>query len=55
MLEKSERPPDHVAQAMLGGVLQDAFLRFASIHALGACLLLGLALLTNIGSLLAGS
>lgn len=47
MLDKADRPPDFIAQPVLSGVLQDAFLRFASIHALGACLLLSLALVAN--------
>ncbi len=44
MLEKAERPPEPVAQMMLSGVLQSAYLRFASLHAVGASILLGLAL-----------
>jgi hypothetical protein len=54
MLDKPERPPEHVAQAMLGGVLQSAFLRFASIHALAACIMLSLALVANIIGHIAG-
>jgi hypothetical protein len=48
MLDKAERPPEFIAQPMLGGILQNAFLRFASIHAAGAALLLALALLANL-------
>ena len=54
MLDKAERPPDFIAQPMLGGILQTTYLRFASIHAAGAALLLALALLANLIQLMMG-
>jgi hypothetical protein len=54
MLDKAERPPDFIAQPMLAGILHNAFLRFASIHAAGAALLLALALLSNLIQLMLG-
>jgi hypothetical protein len=54
MLDKADRPPEFIAQPMLGGILQNAFLRFASIHAAGAALLLALALLANLIQLMLG-
>jgi hypothetical protein len=48
MLEKSERPPEIIAQPMLGGILQMTYLRFASLHARAACALLSLALLLRL-------
>jgi hypothetical protein len=54
MLDKADRPPDFIAQPMLSGILQNAYLRFASIHAAGAALLLALALLANLIQLMLG-
>ena len=48
MLEKSERPPDIIAQPMLAGILQNTYLRFAFFHARAACLLLAFALLLRL-------
>lgn len=48
MLGKSERPPELIAQSMLGAILQNTYLRFASFHAVAACVMLALALLLRL-------
>jgi hypothetical protein len=55
MLEKSERPPDAVAQGMLGNLLKSVYLKFASIHAVGAAFLLALALASRLIEVLVGA
>lgn len=46
MLPRDIRPPDNIAQQLIGGILADVYLRFARHAAVLACLLLASALLT---------
>lgn len=50
MLDDSERPPEALAQRLLGDIRRAAFLRFAAYHAVAAAALLAAAFLARAGN-----
>ncbi|MGL5361318.1 MAG: hypothetical protein ACRDBH_00435 [Bosea sp. (in: a-proteobacteria)] len=49
MLAPQDRPPDALAQGIIGRIRRATFLRFATYHAIAAAVLLGVGFLVTLG------